>query len=300
MADERDPDNPLDQMMPPADNPEYHRRRAEHQENIEKDAHAAISSNPAYGAVGERLTSLRQSAPKASEPLPRSPEPQPSVASPAPSQTHTGLGVDPSQAAVSHDAVQPRLPEGAMPQAAPSPAALPDPNAANVNPILLKLREDFGIDNIPLEEVEIGRTKFTMRVLDAGSATQALRFADLLSMPGSERENAINLQIALISFAVVAIDGEPVWQVFDVPIPDVHMVTVEGALRPVFAPMSPPHDIRVLGATGFMDFLSGQASPSLLTELWKQYGEKIDPKGSLDQLILSLQEGELEPDVPLG
>jgi hypothetical protein len=117
-------------------------------------------------------------------------------------------------------------------------------------------------------------------------------------MPGSERENQINLQIALCSFAILAIDEEPVYRVFDVPVPEEHMVVVEGLKRPIFSPMDPPPEVRVMGATQLMDFISGQASTALLNELWEQYNKKIDPKGTLEQLMISLQEEE-EADVPL-
>jgi hypothetical protein len=172
---------------------------------------------------------------------------------------------------------------------------------AGTSSILSKLRLDFGIDSIPLTDITVGDHTFTMRVLPVGSVTQALRFADTLSMPGSERENAINLQIALTSFAIVAIDGDPVYKVFEVPIPDVHMTVVEGQSRPIFAPMDPPPEIKVIGATQLMDFLSGTASSSLLAELWEQYGKTVDPQGALEQMLETLQEDmrEADADIPL-
>ena len=50
-----------------------------------------------------------------------------------------------------------------------------------------------------------------------------------------------------------------------------------------------------------MDFLSGQASSSLLAELWEQYGKAVDPQGSLEKMLESLQEDETEAeaDIPL-
>jgi hypothetical protein len=293
--DVNDPDNPLNSMMPPADNPEYHRRLAEHKNKLRSDAEAAVMSDPAHAALGDRITGVRQTVPQAATPVPLA-QPQ-SEAVPLASGEHTGLTVDPTQAQVPYTPVEPRMPAGAVPAVPPAPVPVPAVTDTS-NPILLKLREDFGIDNIPLEDVDINGHLFTMRVLDTGSITRALRFADTLSMPGSERENGINLQIAMCSFAVLAIDGEPVWQVFNVPIPKEHSVTVEGTERPIFAPMDPPTEVRIVGATQLMDFISGQASTSLLNELWKQYREKIDPKGTLDELMLAIQEGE-EPDVPL-
>lgn len=307
--DERDPNNPLDQMMPPADNPEYHRKLREHRDQQHASAEAAVMSDPAHAALGDRLTSVRQGVPQAAAPQPLPPTSVPPVAPPAAPQDHSGLTVDPTQGQVDYTPVEPTLPQGAggappiqPPAAPPAPAAAaPVPPAMNLSTlgVLGKLREDFGIDTIPLTDITVNEHIFAMRVLGAGAVTQALRFADTLSMPGSERENAINLQIALVSFSVVAIDGEPVWKVFDTPVPEMHMVIAEGQLRPTFAPMDPPPEIRVVGATQLMEFLSGEASSSLLGELWEQYNKTVDPAGSLESLLNSFEEDEGAADIPL-
>ena len=305
--DELDPNNPLDRMMPPKDNPEYHRKLAEHRERLSTSAEAAVMADPAHAALGDRLTPVRQGVPQAAAPQPLPQTDVPPVTPPADPQVGTGLTVDPTLAQVAHTPVEPRLPEGAggappvQPPAAPVAATEQPRMTAGTSAILSKLRQDFGIDSIPLTDITVGDHTFTMRVLAVGSVTQALRFADTLSMPGSERENAINLQIALTSFAIVAIDGDPVYKVFEVPIPDIHMTTVEGQQRPVFAPHDPPPEIKVVGATQLMDFLSGTASASLLSELWEQYGKSVDPQGSLEQMLVSLQEDmtEAEADIPL-
>jgi len=298
--DGRDPDNPIDRMMPPADNPEYHRKLKVHRDAQHQAAENAVLSDPAHAALGDRLTPVRQGIPQAAAPQPLPPTDVPPVASPVTPQEYTGLTVDPTLAQVQHMPVEPRLPEGAVPPAAP---AAPAPVAAELpktNPILAKLREDFGIENIPVTEVKVNGHVFTMRVLDVGAVTQALRFADTLSMPGSPRENSINLQIALTSFAISAIDGTPVWKVFEVDVPESELVMVEGENRPIFAPMSPPSNVRILGATNLMDFLSGQASSTLLAELWDKYQSVVDPQGSLDSLMNSILDGEVEePSVPL-
>lgn len=77
------------------------------------------------------------------------------------------------------------------------------------------------------------------------------------------------------------------------------MTVVEGQSRPIFAPLDPPPEIRIVGATQLMDFLSGQASSSLLAELWEQYGKAVDPQGSLERMLESLQEDETEADADI-
>jgi len=292
MTDEK---NPLDGIFPPDDNPEYHRKKAEHDEKISSDAAKAVLAE--YGHMSDRMEHVRKNPPAAQAPTPP-PRPTPS---PEPSEPQgTGLQVDPTLATRF-----PKPPIETAPQAAPAapaPTAPTAPTAPAVesaskdHPLLQKLREDFGIDSIPLEDISINGHTFTMRVLDTGSVATALRFADTLSM--TERENAINLQIALISFAVLGMDGEPTWKIFDVDLTPPEQVTVEGQIRPIFDPMKPPTRVRVLGATAFMDFLNATATASLTDELWKAYNAQVDPKGSLEGLLKRNQEEELE-EVPL-
>jgi hypothetical protein len=293
MEHSRDPNSPIDNMMPPEDNPEYHRRKAEHLKKVRGAAEQEILSDPTHAAMADRISSVRQGPPAASAPTPMPPVDVPPVTPPASStQEQTGITIDPTQGQVTHSPVEGRLPEGAAPIPAvqnPAPAT-PIPDLAN--PILMQLREDFGIDKIPLEDVTINGHVFAMRVLEVGAVTTALRLVDTISI--TERESAINLQIALVSFSVMGIDGEPLYRVFDVAIPHDQMVMVEGVMRPKFAPMAPPSDIRTLAATKFMEFLGTTASASVLSELWKQYGETVDPKGTLERLMAVVEAGEEE------
>jgi len=183
----------------------------------------------------------------------------------------------------------------AAPEAPEAPAA---PVSVAVTETLNKLREDFGIDSIPLTEVDLNGHIFALRVLDTASVSTAIRFADTLSM--TERENAINLQISLVAMSVMSIDGEPLYKVFDITIPQDQLIMVEGVQRVSFAPLNPPLGIRTTAATQFMEFLNTTASTSLLSALWTAYNEDVDPKGTLEQLlgIVKSDEGGVE-DIPL-
>lgn len=306
--DERDPNNPLDRMMPPADNPEYHRKLAEHRDAQHRDAEAAVMSDPAHAALGDRLTPVRQGVPQATAPQPLPQTEVPPVAPPAAPREYTGLTVDPAQAEVQHTPVEPRLPEGAggappiqPPAAPPAPAAAappPPPASTVVNETLSKLRQDFGIEKIPLTDVTLSGHTFSMRVLDTSSVSTAIRFADTLSM--TERENAINLQIALVAMSVMSIDGDPLYKVFDVNITPDHLVMVEGVERVTFNPLTPPASIRTTAATQFMEFLNSTASASLLTALWDKYNKDVDPKGTLEAVMGVVKGGgEAADEIPL-
>jgi hypothetical protein len=300
MSDERDPNNPLDAMMPPVDNPEYHRKLAEHRDGQRKEAETAILADPTHAALGDRLSSVRQGTPQAAAPQPLPQAEVPPRTAPAPPQEPTGLTVDPTLAQPAYTPVEPRLPEGAQPQAAPvapAPPAAPVPMGAGVASVLNGLRQDFGIDNIPVVPIEINGHVFSMRVLDTAAVSTALRFADTLSM--TERENAINLQMALTSFAIFAIDGEPLWKVFNVQIPDAETVIVEGERRPIFNPLKPPHGIRMVAASELMEFMSTELSASVLAELWARYGKEVDPKGSLEELLAMVEKDEAVENIPL-
>lgn len=309
-----DPNNPIDQMMPPADNPEYHRKLKEHRDAQHQAAEAAVLSDPTHAALGDRLTPVRQSVPQAAAPQPLPPTDVPPVAPPATPKEYTGLTVDPTLAQVDYTPVEPRLPEGAQPQTQAAPVSVAAPAPVPVAPVppqpvdpppsivitetLSKLREDFGIDKIPLTEVVLNGHTFALRVLDTASVSTAIRFADTLSM--TDRENAINLQIALVSMSVMSIDGEPLYKVFDIDIPQDQLIMVEGVKKVSFPPLNPPASIRTTAATQFMEFLNTTASTSLLGALWDAYNADVDPKGTLKQLMSVVNSaGEGVEEIPL-
>lgn len=303
--DGRDPDNPLDMMMPPDNNPEYHRKLKAHRDRLHEAAETAVREDPSHAALlmSDRLTPVRQGVPQAAAPQPLPPTDVPPVTPPADPQVGTGITVDPTLAQVDHTPVEPRLPEGAQPQAAPAPAPVAPPAPAQAPSIVItetlkKLREDFGIDNIPLTDVVLNGSTFALRVLDTASVSTAIRFADTLSM--TDRENAINLQIALVSMSVMSINGEPLYKVFDVDIPQDQLIMVEGVKRVSFPPLNPPASIRTTAATQFMEFLNVTASTSLLSALWDAYNDDVDPQGTLKQLMeVVSSDGEGVEEIPL-
>ena len=285
-----DDGNPMNAMFPDADNPEYHRKKAEHEEA--QGAAAEAGALEAHPYLAERITGnrVRKNPPQAEAPVPPPPRPEHRP------QEGTGLEVDPNLAS-RYQTEETEAPEPQVPAAAPvapAPVAPVAPAVDLSHPLLKKLRQDFGIDAIPVEEVKIGTHVFTLRVLDGASVTTAIRFADQISI--GIRESELNLQTCMASFAVVAIDGEPVWKVFEIPLEKEERVLVEGQWKPVFDPNNPPERVRIMAATRFMDFLSKEATMELMSEIWTNYKKKVDPKGSIDALLAG--EGDTE-DIPL-
>jgi hypothetical protein len=288
MADEQD-QNPMDAMFPDGDNPEYHRKKAEHEEK--QGAAAESAALEGHGYLAERLTGqrVRKNPPQAATPVPAPPRPEHLP----PEEPTEGTGL----------VVEDPAPQAAPVAAPAAPVAPPqtEPTAAPVidssHPLLKKLRQDFGIDAIPLEEVKIGTHVFTLRVLDGGAVTTAVRFADAMSI--GDRETELNLQTCLVSFSVVAVDGEPLWQVMEIPLEVDERVFVEGQWKSVFDPKSPPDRVRMMASTKFMDFLSKEATMDLGVELWTSYKTKVDPKGSIESLLGEAAEEE-DIDLPLS
>ncbi len=279
-SDTDDQGNPLAQMMPPANNPEYHRRKAAFIEDQQSTAEAAVLDQ--FGHMSENLERVRKNPPQAQ--APQAPVQQPAA---APLQDTEPLPPLPTQESVT--------------QAPPAAPQAPVEPPSKDHPILGRLRRNFGLDSVPMVEVPIGDQVFTMRVLELSAVSQALRFADTLTM--TPRENAIMVEIGIVSFSVIAIDGVPLWEVFDAPIPDADTVVVEGARRPTFKPMDPPASVRLMGATALMDFLNTETTTLLASELWKAYTEKVDPAGDLGAVMARLTgddaEEELTEDIPL-
>jgi hypothetical protein len=290
MADEQDK-NPMDAMMPSGDNPEYHRKKAEHEERQGASAEADVMEQ--HGHLAERLQGqrVRKNPPQAEASVPPPPRPEH-----RPPETTEGTGLEVEAPAPQAAPAAPPVP--VAPVAPPQPVPTAAPVIDSSHPLLKKLRQDFGIDAIPLEEVKIGTHVFTLRVLDGGAVTTAVRFADAMSI--GARENELNLQTCLCSFSVVAIDGEPLWQVMEIPLEVDERIFVEGQWKAVFDPKSPPDRVRMMASTKFMDFLSKEATMDLMTELWTQYKSKVDPKGSIESLLGEGREEDDEADLPLS
>ena len=297
MADEQDR-NPMDAMFPDGDNPQYHVKKAEHEEKLGSKAESDVLEQ--HGHLAERLVGqrVRQNPPQAATPVPPPSRPEPR--SPEEPSEGTGLEVDPTLA-TRHQREEEPYTAPVRVETDPREFPIPNPDPAppatgQTHPFLVKLRQDFGIEAIPLEEIKVGPTTFTMRVLDGNSVTTAVRFADTLSL--SPRENELNLQTAMSAFAVVAIDGEPLWKVFDVPLEEHERVMVEGVWKAVFDPLNPPERVRMMASTKFMDFLSKEATMDLQSELWDAYQKRVDPKGSLEALLGDFEGGTTQ-DLPL-
>jgi len=284
-----DEQNPLSKMLPPADNPEYHRKKAEYEENLGSEAGKEAMHQ--HGYLAERVQRVRKDPPQAATPAP----PRPGHRQSEEPTKGTGLEIDPN-IATRYPANETPAPEPAAPAA---PVHAETPATVRTSPLLQKLRQDFGIEAIPLEDIKIGSHVFTMRVLDGNAVTTSVRFADTLSI--SPRENELNLQTCLTSFAVVAIDGEPLWKVFEIPLEEKERVYVEGRWKSVFDPNMPPDRVRLMASTKFMDFLNKEATMDLMSELWTHYKKEVDPKGSIDILlkVASNESGEESEDLPL-
>ena len=257
-SDER---NPIDALMPKGDNPEYHRRKAEHQKaNLEEATREALSQHSYLAKrVQTQGRNVRQNPPRAAAPTAA-----PVVAPPV----------------IESSGAQEEIPAPAPAPVAPSPKE--NPAVGQDHPLLQKLRKDFGIQSIPTEDVTIGDMTFTLRVLDAKSVTAALRFTDTMSV--TARENDINFQLAVTAFSVISINGEPLWKIFDIPLEEKERVYHSGEFYPRFDPKEPPERVRMMASVKLMDFLNSEATMDLMDTLWKFYQQKVDPKGSLAKL----------------
>ena len=287
MTNDYDPNNPIDRMMPSGDNPEYHRKKAEYEKaKTDAAAQAVIGQHPHLAdRMQPHVRGIRQSPPKASSPNTSAKTGQEYF---MPDKT--------LQQEELHRTVENNPPKIDSFNSNNSHAS--SESNVKVHPLLQKLRQDFGIERIPLESIIINDTEFTLKVLDAHSITAALRFADTLSI--GERENNLNLQIALTSFSVVSINNVPLWQVFDVPLKDEEKVLVEGIYRPVFDPRKPPERVKMTASTRFMDFLNKEATTDLLEKLWNFYKNKVSNKDSVEEILEDFQDtGDSSSDIPL-
>ena len=142
------------------------------------------------------------------------------------------------------------------------------------HPILTKLRQDLGIDQINPADVEVGGHRWTMTILAPGDVALAARLTDSMSDTPTERQ--IVYQGAITSHSIVAIDGVPVYQVFGiVPMPG---IVVTDHFRP-------PKSIRFLAAAKLFDFINDGSKTQLNDKLYDAYLDKVDIHGTVQSYL---------------
>jgi len=187
----------------------------------------------------------------------------------------------------------PMPPQPGMPAAPPSqPATLPDDRAAVMHqmnqpaapaptgpvraehPILAKLRQDLGIESTDAYDVQIGQHRWTLRALTSGEVGVASRLADQVA--GGVVEHEIVNQAAISAYSVVAIDGTPCYQVFQVDVPP-GVVIVD--------PMRPPTAVRSLAAQQLYEFIATESKTQLGQRLYDAYLDKADGDGAVSTYL---------------
>ncbi len=164
----------------------------------------------------------------------------------------------------------PEAPGGAPPPQAREPAVIPGRRLDH--PLLTKLRQDLGIDQLSTHDVKIGGHEWRLVTLAAGDLAMATRLADQLSE--SVVEHQLIYQGAIAAHAVVAIDGVPSYQVFGVETPGV----------PIPDPYRPPRTIRHIAALRLHDFIS-EGRTALPQRLYEAYVDRCDSDGAVDSYM---------------
>jgi len=88
--------------------------------------------------------------------------------------------------------------------------------AGKTHPILQKMRATVGMRSVqPPVVVDIGGCKYSMKPLDRLAIVNASTLA--VSTTSNPLGYQTNLEVAIISFSVVAIDGVPLYEIFSIP-----------------------------------------------------------------------------------
>ncbi len=160
-------------------------------------------------------------------------------------------------------------PQGTPGQAPQTPHTIPgDPKPEH--PVLTSLREDLGIEPVHTQDVDVGGHKWTMRTLSPGELARASGIADMSSSTITERELIYHVSIA--AHSIVAIDGVPTYQVFNVIPPPT--VTVVDHLRP-------PKPLRYMAAAELFDFIADDTRTALGLKLYDAYKDRCDSQGAV-------------------
>lgn len=149
------------------------------------------------------------------------------------------------------------------------PAVKPGPRRRQ-HPVLSQLREDLGIDSIRPVDVAIGGHTWTLAALTPGDIATAARLADNLAI--GRVETHMTYQTAVISHAVIAIDGVPTHEVFGVELPP--GMAVDNPLRP-------SRSVRFHAAGKLFDFIQEEGKSTLGAKLFDAYMDKMDASGEV-------------------
>jgi hypothetical protein len=140
------------------------------------------------------------------------------------------------------------------------------PTLSKLHPVLCKLRQEFGIESVKTVDVEVGSIKWTLKALTQDKVAYAIRITEKLS--DSPYENMVRLSLMKVASSVVAIDGVPLYKVFNVKSQSNEKIT---------DPFNPPVSIQRVCTLRLYDLLSAESLPTLGKQLADAYDEKIDP-----------------------
>lgn len=141
------------------------------------------------------------------------------------------------------------------------------------HPVLLKLRERFGISAKPVKDETIGGIRFTFRKYNNQTYT---KFVTNMVRPVAETEQEFEekLGYAVASISIAAINGVPTHEVFGIDIDRTEMSMVEDN------PLHPPTSVVVATAESLYPWLISLAVPELGDALALTYG-KLFPTESV-------------------
>jgi hypothetical protein len=138
--------------------------------------------------------------------------------------------------------------------------------------LLQELRKDFGLDQVQVVDVKIGRFTFGLRPLDpsdydwaTGIATRGL-VGDPQRLAGQVMGRALQVERATAAIAVASINETPVYEIFGLkadPIPQ--------------NPSRPPAKLRFAAAEQMLAFLSQNVNIELGAAISAAYTAKVEP-----------------------
>lgn len=138
---------------------------------------------------------------------------------------------------------------------------------STIHPVLIRLREELGVQSAKTAEKSIGGFSWTIRPLGLEDSRWAAAKAEFF--PGNAPK-AITLEAALAAISIVAIDGVPVWEVFSI------------RLHPDEDPSNPSQLTRKMAADKLLEFLSKEAKLSLADKIYEAYTREVDPYSRVD------------------
>lgn len=161
---------------------------------------------------------------------------------------------------------EPPPPPPAAPATKPPPAAIPDSfeagevaKPANVHPLLRQLNQEFGLERLKVDVVELGGHRWAFRPKDYSALEWV---TERITVENQGKEAITGVSAVTVAAHLALVDGVPVYELFGVDVTGRHIAD----------PANPPVDLKRQASEAVLSWLRGDVG---LTEIIEELEGKF-------------------------